>query len=69
MSDMTALQRVKSGNRRNWRVGQLIAFVHGPGRKNIYRFRVVELTEDGKRPLRSHPATESPWTRRTNPND
>lgn len=44
---MTALQRVKTGNRRNWRIGQLIAFVHGPGRANIYRFRVTEI-KDGK---------------------
>jgi hypothetical protein len=44
---MTARERVLSGNRLNWRVGNLIAFAHGPDRKNIFRFRVAEL-KDGK---------------------
>lgn len=44
---MTAIQRVRNGNRINWKVGQLIAFVHGPGRKNIFRFRITSL-KDGK---------------------
>lgn len=45
--NLTPRQRVLSGKRNNWKVGQLIAFVHGPGRENIYRFRIVEL-KDGK---------------------
>lgn len=44
---MTARQRVLSGNRRNWRVGNLIAFQHGPDRRNVYRFRVTELGPNG----------------------
>lgn len=44
---MTARQRVLTGQRNNWRIGQLIAFVHGPGRKNIYRWRVSKL-KNGK---------------------
>jgi|KBSSwiStaDraftv2_1062776.scaffolds.fasta_scaffold383256_5 hypothetical protein len=60
MSDkaiMSARQRVLSGNRLNWRVGQLVAFVHGPGRRNIYRFRIEEL-RDGL-PFKSRLVTRS----------
>ena len=49
---MTARQRVLCGQRLNWRIGNLIAFAHGPNRRNIYRLRVDEL-RDGK-PYRAH---------------
>jgi hypothetical protein len=45
-------QRTLTGARQNWRVGQLLAFSHGPSRQNIYRFRVDQL-QDG-RPVRMH---------------
>lgn len=47
MSSLTAVQRVRQGRRTNWRIGQLIAFAHGPDRANIFRWRVRELGPDG----------------------
>lgn len=58
---LTARQRVLSGNRKNWKVGQLVAFVHGPGRANIYRFRVTAL-KDGK-PSTSTLVGGRPWSK------
>lgn len=63
IGSMSARQRVLSGRRMNWRIGQLIAFVHGPGRKNIYRFRAVEIREG--RPYRSRLVTANDKVRQS----
>ncbi len=56
----TSRQRVLSGERINWRIGQLIAFVHGPGRENIYRFRVASIGANGL-PSQSRLVGGKPW--------
>jgi hypothetical protein len=48
VEELTPRERVLTGRRRGWKVGQLIAFVHGPGRTNIFRSRVTSLGTDGR---------------------
>jgi len=59
-NNLSAVQRVRAACRQNWKVGQLIAFSHGPDRKNIYRFRVVSLGDDGT-PMHSKLVGGRPW--------